>query len=82
MGQGRGRGGMTNPKVEGAGWWGTPTANPCTASGALIGKAGPTRAGFWPVIGKLVLGTPAGSTFEEATVVISWMDALRLSFLF
>lgn len=59
---------------------------PATAGGGAPGATTAATAGFCPVIGtwlmKAAAGPAEGSATGGATVVMSWMEARRLSFLF
>lgn len=61
---------------------GTPAATPGTGPMAPIGSTAAATIAFCPVIGTLLMIPPVWSAAAEATVVMSWMDARRLSFLF
>lgn len=60
-------------------------AMPATAGGGAPGATTAATAGFCPVMGTWLMkaaGPAEGSATGGATVVMSWMDARRLSFLF
>ena len=72
-------GGSTGMAPSGGGMIGTPGAT-CTPGGAM-GSTAAATTGFWPVMGIWPMMPPCSDP-AGATVVMSWMLARRLSFLF